>query len=59
MDPATGKVSGPLSDYVKAIGKGTSAVDGTYEVGGSFSLQNPDVYGGKAVSFDENGRKLP
>lgn len=58
IDPATGAVSGPLSVFVAKISPGTKAVDNQYEASESatFSLQNPDAYGGLEVVFDADGK---
>jgi hypothetical protein len=58
IDPVTGKVSGPISEYVKQITPGTCAVDGVIEnADGTFSLENPKAYHGAVITFDSEGRQ--
>jgi len=57
IDPQTGNVSGPLSEYVKHITPGTREVDGTIEnATDTFSLQNPHVSHGQEMTYDADGR---
>jgi type II secretory pathway pseudopilin PulG len=57
IDPATGRVTGPLSEYSIKITPGTRAVDGVIaNPEDTFSLQNPRVAGGDAIIFDAEGR---
>jgi type II secretory pathway pseudopilin PulG len=57
IDPATGAVSGPISEYVKQVTKGTREVDGLIEnTTDTFSLQNPHAWRGQPVVFDANGQ---
>ncbi len=57
IDPANGRVTGPLAEYVPYVTPGTVGVDSTFanDVDG-FSLQHPKTYGGKEVRFDAEGR---
>jgi len=58
IDSATGSVSGPLSNYVHQVTKGTREIDGVIENSeGDFSLQNPHVRRGQPVVFDAEGRE--
>jgi len=58
IDPQTGAVSGPISTYVKQVTRGTRQVDGVIENShDTFSLENPKAYGGKAVTFDADGKQ--
>lgn len=58
IDPTTGSVSGPLSNHVHQVTKGTREVDGVIENSeGDFSLQNPHVRRGQPVVFDAEGRE--
>jgi len=56
VDPESGTVSGPIAEFVKSIAAGTKVIDGSYEPGGTFSLQNPGAFAGRAVVFDDSGR---
>lgn len=57
IDPETGAVSGPISEYVKQVTKGTREVDGLIETAtDTFSLQNPHAWRGQPVVFDANGQ---
>lgn len=56
IDPATGKVSGPIGVYVKQVARGTIEVDGTIEnPQDTFSLQNPKANQGNEMVFDAEG----
>ncbi len=58
IDPATGRISGPLSDYLKQVTPGTRAVDGVLtSPDDTFSLQNPRVEHGAVVTFDSMGNR--
>jgi len=58
VDPATGKISGPLALYAKQITPGTRVIDGVVEQeNGSFSLQNPRAYGGAVKIFTSEGEE--
>ena len=58
IDPQTGLVSGPISDLVKQVTRGTRQVDGVIENShDTFSLQNPKAYGGHEVIFDSEGKR--
>lgn len=60
IDPATGRVSGPLAKEVAKVMVGTVEVDGTFENDhDGFSLRNPRVAKGRVFSFDVNGRPVP
>lgn len=59
IDPATGKVSGPIAEYVMQVTRGTIGVDSTFENDrDGFSLQNPKTYGGAEIRFDVDGRNV-
>lgn len=56
---ASGKVSGPLAQYVAQITPGTEAVDSTFRSeSDGFSLRHPHAFGGKEVLFNEEGRMI-
>jgi hypothetical protein len=59
IDPTTGKVAGPLAQYVLEVTPGTIGVDSTFqnETDG-FSLRHPSAYGGAEIRFDAEGRKI-
>jgi hypothetical protein len=58
-DPVTGEVSGPLSVYVRQLGRGIIVVDGELlNATDGFSLMHPDVNGGREVKFGADGRLL-
>lgn len=58
IDPSTGEVTGPLSQYVARVGKGITEVDGLIDgANDSFSLQCAHVNQGQTVTFDANGRE--
>ncbi len=58
IDPATGRVSGPIAEYVKQVTPGTRAVDGVLaSPDDTFSLQNPRVDHGAVVTFDASGNR--
>lgn len=59
VDPLTGKVDGPLSEYVVRLSKGTVAVDAVFAgTDDGFSLSNPQLMNGREVKFDAMGRRL-
>jgi hypothetical protein len=59
IDPTTGKVSGPLAEYVSQITPGTVGVDSTFQnERDGFSLRHPKTYGGAEIRFDIDGRKI-
>jgi len=59
IDPATGKISGPLAEYVSEITPGTVGVDSTFQnERDGFSLRHPKTYGGAEIRFDSDGRKI-
>ena len=58
IDPHTGSVRGPLSEYVSHLSRGTQEVDGTIENSrGDFSLENPRFRHGSPVVFDADGHE--
>ena len=58
IDPETGRVSGPIAEYVKQITRGTREVDGVLETPeDTFSLRNPRAYHGEVVIFDAEGKR--
>jgi hypothetical protein len=56
VDPETGEVKGPLSDYLTRVTRGTRAVDGQIELNGTFSLQHPRAFGGAEQVFGTDGQ---
>ncbi len=59
VDPLTGKVDGPLSEYVIRLSKGTVAVDAVFAgVDDGFSLSNPLLMNGREIKFDAMGRRF-
>ncbi|PTY07131.1 hypothetical protein DB347_07410 [Opitutaceae bacterium EW11] len=59
IDPQTGAVSGPISQYVTKVSRGTVAVDGTIEnETDTFSLKNPQCHQGQVLTFDAEGKRV-
>ena len=57
IDPTTGRVTGPLSEFSIRVTPGTRAVDGVIESqDDTFSLQNPRFLNGEIETFDSEGR---
>lgn len=58
VDPATGKITGLVATYLGQITPGTKAVDNELSnPDDSFSLQNPNAFGGAVVTFDADGKR--
>ena len=57
IDAATGRVTGPLSEFSIKVTPGTRAVDGVIEnQNDTFSLQNPRFLHGEVETFDAEGQ---
>ena len=54
-DPATGAVSGPLSSYVKQLGKGYTRTPRMLQADGTFQLAHPQL--GAPVTYDMEGKR--
>lgn len=56
IDPATGRVGGPLAATVPKVTPGTVAVDGIFDdAHDSIALKNPGIENGKVFHFDIQG----
>jgi type IV pilus assembly protein PilA len=60
VDPATGLVTGPLSNFVKSISKGTTAAS-AFSLDTDFTMTNPQYKGGTSaqltVTFNSEGKR--
>ena len=57
VTPATGVVTGPLSQYVKQISKGTASAS-NLSLDANFTMDNPQYANGDDQTFNSEGKKV-